>query len=447
MDRKEQLSQLLAQLSGNMEALTTSAAADSRALTDEEQAKFDSYSAEFDRAEREIANIDKVEATKAKISAPQPRVAQPMDLYAGTQSATPAPHAGRPSVTGGDLVAAGFGNHGFKKGLGEFLVKVREAKLTGSVDERLKIKALTTWSGETVGADGGYALPPDFNKGIWDLAIPPESFVNAMSAVQTNSNLLQVPYDADPPWGTSGVTAAKTAEGGSITASKLALKRLNVVIHSIKSLVHVSEESLSDIPFLASYVQNKMAEKLRWKVENYLVNGTGEDEPLGFLNAGCLLSYTDVASTASVFGAVDMYAMQAQALPGAGAFWLASPTALPALASINTGTGGVQLLNPDLRSAPGQTLLGRPLYFSEACAALGTLGDLLYVVPSGYVLAFNGSVRTSSTIAFAFDVDAQSFKATIRMGGAPVLDAKITRAVGGTNYASHIIGMAGPTRS
>lgn len=436
MNRKEQLTQLLAQLSGNMAALTAAAEADNRALTDEEQGQFNQYSADFAKTEQEIANLARVEEIAAKLATPQPRVAQPVD-------AIPVAVPARP-ITGGAPVAHSYQNHGFTKGIGEYFMAVRSAKVFGRVDPRLMVNAVTTFGGETVGADGGYALPPQFAAGLMQLVQAEDSFVRALNPVPTNSNLLTVPTDEDPPWGTSGISAAKTVEGAAITASKPAIKKLNVVMHAIKALVHVSEESLSDIPFLASYVQAKMGEKLRWKVENYVVNGTGVDEPLGILNAPGLLSITDSASTATVIGAADVFAMLASALPGAGGFWLVSPTVMPQIWALKTdATAGYPLYTPDMRQSPEGALLGRPIFKSEAAKALNTTGDIMYVVPSGYVLAFNGGVQTASTIAFAFDQDLQSFRATLRMGGVPTLSAKVTRAVGGSNYASNLIALTG----
>lgn len=439
MNKIENLRTRLGQLSETMASIAAAAEAESRVMNETETASFEQADQEFKATESEIARLERLEEIKARSTVLVPRAAQPMP---GAQSGTAAPVAGATTITGGAPVAHNYANHGFTKGVGEFFLKVRDSKVTGRVDPRLMVNAITTFGGEAVGADGGYLLPPQFAQELWSAVTPQDSFVNALNPVQTNSNLLVVPSDEDPPWGTSGVTAAKTAEGGAITASKPVIRKVNVVMYAIKSLVHVSEESLSDIPFLASYVQAKMAEKLRWKIENYAVNGTGADQPLGILNAPALLSYADKASTASAYAAVDIYGMQAAALPGAGGFWLASPTVIPALASIATGSTGYPLMNPDLSAPTKRTLAGDPIYVSEACKALDTLGDLFYVKPSGYVLAFNGGVKTASTAAFSFDQDLQSFKATVRMGGQPTLSGVVTRG-NGTSTASNLIAMAG----
>jgi HK97 family phage major capsid protein len=109
---------------------------------------------------------------------------------------------------------------------------------------------------------------------------------------------------------------------------------------------------------------------------------------------------------------------------------------------MKTGTAGYPLFVPDTTKAPSGTLLGKPIVVSEACPALNTTGDIMLVVPNGYVLAFNGGVSAQSTWAFAFDQALSSFRCTARMGGAPTLSAKILRANGST-YASNVVALTG----
>jgi len=435
MDRKEQLNQFLSQLGGSMEALTAAAAAENRALTDEEQAQFNKFSADFAKTEQEIANIERVEQAKAKIAQPVARVVQPLNTAPAGTVPVYANEGAR-----GAVVAHNHANHGFTKGMGEFLMAVRESAIRNHTDPRLLVNAVSTFGGETVGADGGFALPPQYAAGIMSAVMAEDSFLTALNPIQTSSNMLVVPQDEDVPWAATGITGAKTAEGAAITQSKPAIKKLNIVLHTISSLVSVSEQSLSDMPFLASFVQNKMAEKIRYKMENYVMNGTGEDEPLGIKYAPGLLVLSDLASTASVIAAEDIFNMKASSLKGTGAFWLVNPTVLPMIWALKSdATAGYPLYSPDMRQSPEGALLGLPVYSSEACPIFNAQNDINLVVPNGYILALNGGVNTASTIAWAFDQQLQSFRASVRMGGAPTLSAKIARASSGSSYVSNLV--------
>ena len=431
-----------AQLAGSMQAITAAAENEGRTLTTDEQGTFDGYVAEYDSNKGEIGRLERLAEIEAEQSQPMNRVVQPMD--AATTTAPPGTVPSYGSAARGTVAAHNFQNHGFTKGVGEYLVAVYRAGTDGHRDPRLMINAVSTFGGEGVGADGAYALPPQFVANITNAVMPAESFLNALRPIQTNSSTLVVPTNEKAPWSATGITSAKTAEGAAITQSKPGLNEVRVTLYKAASLVSVSEEALSDIPFLASWVMDQMGQHLRYQLEDWVINGTGTGEPLGVINAASTVAISDAASTASTFGAVDIQSMEAALAPGSGAFYLCNPTAFPALASMSTGTGGVMLMQPDMSVAPKQTLLGRPLYKAEVCPVLDTTGDVMLIQPSGFVFATKSNgVQTASTIGFAFDQDLQSFRATLRAGFAPLLSAKVARAKSASSYISNSVVITG----
>jgi HK97 family phage major capsid protein len=428
------------QIAQEMQQIVATAEQEKRGLSPEERGQFTALDDEF-RALEPLVRVDSI--TEQMAAVPPPRV-EPPSPSAGYTNGTPVPRSGRPSFSGGTPVAHNYSNHGFTNGLGEYLGSVYARAVSGTDDRRLMpVNAITTWTGEGIGADGGFALPPQFVQGIMSLVAPEDSFIRALNPIPTTSDILTIPVDEDAPWATTAVTAAKTAEGGAITASKIATKPVKVVMYGIKSLVHVDEKSLRDMSFLGSYVQRKMGEKIRWKMENYCINGTGEDEPLGILNAPGLVSLSDVNSTASTIGPEDFMAMKAAALAGPGGFWVCHPLVQPMIWSLKSGTGGFPLYTTDMKQSPDGSLLGAGVFVSEACKPLNTTGDIFYVKPGGYFLAIEaGGVQSATTISFAFDQNLQSFRSTLYMGGAPSLSAKVLRA-DGSNYASNLIALTG----
>jgi HK97 family phage major capsid protein len=440
MSKLETLRAKNAELAGHMQAIAAAAEAENRNLKSEEQASFDEHDAAFKSNEEEIARLVRLEEIQARQAALQPRIVQPTDI-------TPQPKAGATGGTGGAIITGGtpvahsYGNHGFTQGMGEFMMKVRDAGMSGGRrDPRLLVNAVTTYGGEGVAADGAFALPPDFSRQVMDVVMPPDSFLRALNPTPTSSNVLVAPVNENPYWGTSGITSAATAEAGTITASKPALKEVRVTIYKAASLVHLSEEMLSDIPFISGWVVNEMANHLRYTIENWVINGSGEGEPLGIRNSAALIALADVDSDATHIGQGQILTMESNLLPGSGtAFWVASPTVYPAIGTMTTGTGGYPLIQPDMTVPPKRALMGRPFYTSEACPALNTAGDLILVQPGGYLLGIKaGGVQSATTIGMAFDQDLQSFRSTLRAGGAPLLSSKLTRANGST-YASHFV--------
>lgn len=434
----ENLQQQAAELHGNITALEAAVEADNRTMTAEEITQMQEMTSRFDMIAQEIELRSKTAANASRLTAPAPRKVEP-ENYAPAPANT---SSTRPAITG-NVVAHNFANHGFVKGFGEQLIAIRAAATSGRVDPRLMVNAVSTWAGETVGADGGYALAPAFTSGIMSLVNAEDSFVRALNAYPTQSDIITVPKDEDAPWSSTAVTAAKTAEGAAITASKPSVNQLKVPMYGVKSLVHVDEKSLRDMSFLAAYVERKMGEKIRWKVENYVLNGTGENEPLGILNAPGLLALTDVNSTATTIGGEDVIAMEALSLMGQGGFWIVHPTALPQVRTLKSGSGGYPLYTTDFKQSPGGGLLGYPLYKSFGAKPLNTTGDILFVKPDGYFLAFEqGGPQNATTISFAFDQNLQSFRSTLYMGGAPTLGAKVLLP-DATTYVSNLVALAG----
>ena len=426
-------------LADQLLAIGAAAEAEGRGMTPEELGNFTVVDQRLKALSVEAGKERAADALAAASYTPPPRVDP-----GGVPTATPIPQTGRTSYSGGTPVAHRFAHGGFTQGPGEFLAAVYSRSVSGVADPRLRpLNAITTFGGEMVGADGGFALPEQFAAGIMSAILAEDSFVQALNPIPASSNMIVVPINENPSWSTSGITAAQTAEGAAITASKPAIKQVKIAMHSVKSLVHVSDESLGDMPFLAEFVMREMAEHLRFQVENYIVNGTGEDEPLGFLNAPATYALTDVNSTASAIGAADVFAMKAALLPGSGAFWIVNPTVLPAIWGLKSdATNGYPLFAPDMKVAPEGMLLGLPIYRSEACPILNVTGDIMLVQPRGYILAMRG-IKSASTIAFAFDQDLQSFRSTLRIGGAPVLSAKVARAKSASSYSSHVIALTG----
>lgn len=445
MTKIEALQAKRAQLAGSMQAIASAAEAENRNMTAEEQSQFDSHDVEFQNAEGEISRLERLEQVQNRISTPVARLVQPMDAA----SSTPVPGPVHTTVTGGAPAAHSFANHGFKKGVGEFMLSVFNQKVMGRQDPRLMVNAITTWGGESVGGDGGYLLPPQFAQEILSVVQGGDSFVSSLRPFITNTNLITVPVDETTPWSTSGITGAKTAEAGTISATKPALKQVNVQLYKAAALVHVSDENLRDVPFLASYVMNKMAEKIRYICEDWCMNGAGAGaEPLGLTKgAGTVTIAKESTQTRATSPLVpqNLANMFAALLPGGAsrAFWVMNPTVLPYLWTLTLGNAGFPLYVADFKAAPGGILLGRPVILSETAAIAGSLNDVVLVDPAGYICAMQSEgISAATTIAFAFDQGLQSFRATLRCGGAPILQAKIARAKSSSTYAGHVINLA-----
>jgi HK97 family phage major capsid protein len=399
-----------------------SKAAGKDVLDADEAAQFDAKMAEFDAVEAQIKREEKQASIQAKLATPQ----------------------ARPVIEVIEPVYKNTGANGGFKHFAAFLGAVRNAAY-GKLDPRLAQNAVTTYGGESVGPDGGFAVPPDFRASIMEAWGEDDNLARLFSPISTSANQLTIVTDETTPWATSGITGAWTDEAGTISPTKPVLKQITIPLKKVASLVHLSDEMIEDSPAIGSYVARKMGSKLSSLVSQAIVNGDGNGKPLGLVNGPAFVQVT--RTTAHKLKAEDVTNMVARLRPGGfgKAFWLAHSSVLPQLWQMLLGTMPIYATN--YTQSPFGTLLGRPIYVSEYMADLVSntantnSEDLLLVNPDGYILAVKSSgVTTASTIAFAFDQGLQSFRATMRVGGQGLLSAAITRK-NGSDTLSDVVGI------
>ena len=86
--------------------------------------------------------------------------------------------------------------------------------------------------------------------------------------------------------------------------------------------------------------------------------------------------------------------------------------------------------------------LGRPVVVTEACAALGTSGDIILWDPKGYLsVVKTGGVRSDVSIHLWFDQSVTAFRFVMRMNGQPWLGAAVARK-NGSNTLSTVVALA-----
>jgi len=436
------MSQRMAQLHAEAKAIEAAADSQHRDFTAEELARI----TEIDRQFRESSNRearDRIAAVEAAATAPQPRLVQPEPLgggWAGSWSGTPAPRAGATTISGGTLASARSPDFGFRS-FDDFTRAVRGASF-GQPDGRL-MNAVTTYGSEGTGADGGFALPPSFAATVAEAVMGEGTLVSRLNPIPVSGASLTLPVDETTDHGTSGIYATWVGEGVAATQTKPLLKQVNVQLYKAVALVSLSDEIQADAPAVGTYVLGRMANKLAAVVNEALVNGNGIAKPLGFRNAPGLVTVAKEASqSAAGLSAANVTKMMARAMPDAmvGAFWCAHSSTLPELWQAATSNAPIYLTN--LKDSPFGGLLGLPLVTSEYCAVMGTVGDILLVQPAGYVCAVKTvGPTTAMSIHWAFDQSLSTYRATVRIGGAPLLSAAVARK-SGSDTRGHIVCVA-----
>lgn len=323
-------------------------------------------------------------------------------------------------------------------GFGQFssyLSAVRQACMPGgSRDERLNIgsAAATTFGSEGSGADGGFAVPPQFSAEIRALMLGEDSFFAMTSPIPVQGNSLTFPADETTPWGGGGVTMSWVSEGTAGSQQKPSLKLKELRLKKLLGLVPLTDELVEDASALGPYVLNQLGMSARWELNNAMVNGTGAGQPMGIANAGAKEQVT--RDTSSTVKAIDVATMYSRLLPFStrNAVWLIHPDVFPQLITMTISDQPVFVMpGSGITTAPGGMLLGRPVILTQTAETLGTAGDVRLVDWSQYVtIEKSGGIQTAQSMHLFFDADQTAFRATFRADGQPWLSAAVGQRKG-----------------
>lgn len=380
----------------------------------------------------EIAKLDK------QISARQS--VQPQGQGRRTDSdVKPAAGSAARVVAGRDPNRYGF------QSFGEFAQSVRlhgNSQTANSGPAQKLQNAATTYGNEGTGADGGFLVPPEFSRAIWKKVQGEQNLLTRCAQLQIGSNSIVIPKDEATPWQTTGgVQVYWQAEGAAITNSKPVFELSTIRLVKLSALVNVTEELLEDAIGLESWLSAKTPDKMVAKINTAIISGNGTGQPLGILNAPSLVTVSkegsQTADTVNFPNIVKMYSRM-YAPWVANSVWLINQDVLPQLfvMAFPNASGTVPAYMPanSMANAPFGMLMGRPVVPVEACAALGDLGDILFVDLNQYWAITRASgMRTETSMHLFFDQGIQSFRFDFRLNGLPAWASKITAQNGSSN--------------
>jgi HK97 family phage major capsid protein len=428
----QELQDKLTSLAASAKAIQAAADDEKRPLTDEETQQVEGIFAAFEATELEIKRREKLAAQEARVST-------------GTRRTEPAPlpqaQGGLPlpanaTITGGAPVSASAGTAGFRS-VGEYALAVRTA-VAGAVDPRLRPLAAAPGSPaqENTGADGGYLVPPDFRTNILAKVMGEDSLLSLTDQQTTGGNSITMPVDETTPWQTSGgIQVYWEGEGHLIGQSKVALQSVTVRATKVSALVPVTDELLEDANSLTAYLNRKVPDKMTYKVNDAIINGDGVGKPIGIMSSPALVTQNkegaQTADTIVYNNIVKMWSRMYAPLRRR-AIWIMNQD-LEAQLSTMVAPGNTlpAYMAPGglVNGQPNGSLMGRPIFFTEAAAALGDLGDILLVDPSQYLALIKaGGPKQDVSIHLWFDYGITAFRYSMRIGGQPWWAAAITRA-------------------
>ena len=338
-----------------------------------------------------------------------------------------------------DPTANGDPSWGYAKGLtglGEMAIDVHQVAVGKGMSPRLNAimnatKAAGAGLQENVDSEGGFLIPDEQRSELLEKGIQRSEFMSRTTQIPMASNTVTIPtvVDTTHSGGTihGGIRMYWVAEEGSLTKSQPAFGQVRLSLNKLAGLAYATSEMLEDSPIsLGPLLSRMFTDAWSWQMDNEILNGSGTGKPRGILNEAALVSQTieteQQAATIVTQNILKMYARMPAYLRQ-DAIWIANDDTFSALATmtLDVGTGGVPVYLPadGLANQPNDTLMGKPLVFTEHCQTLGTVGDIYFAALREYLVGTKAGagVRQDTSIHFKFDTDESAFRFIWRVDG------------------------------
>ena len=344
---------------------------------------------------------------------------------------------------------------------GEFAMTCYHMAMTpGYQDDRvglLRQEAAVSGMSQSVGADGGLLVPPQFRSDIWDgLQSPTDNIFALTDQYQVEGESLEFPAvgetsrAAGSRWG--GVRAYWLAEGAQLTGSLPRLRGVKLEPQELAVLVYATDKLLRNASALESYLRRAATEEILFAINNAILNGTGAGQPTGVLNSPALVTIAaEVGQAADTVVLENINKMWARmhSRARAGAIWFCNQDVESQLESLSAtaGTAGFPVYlpqgsgGPTIQEASVPRLKGRPVQFVEYCQTLGTVGDIVLMNPTFYATGIQGQIRDDMSMHLRFDYAETAFRFMFAVDGRTWLDSALT-PLNGTNTLSAYVALA-----
>lgn len=326
----------------------------------------------------------------------------------------------------------------------EFLLCVMQAGMNpyeeSRHDARLKgLRVKAVGSDEQSGihdAYGGFLVPEEFSPDFLKLDPEADPIGSMTRKVPMGKPILKIPARTDKNHTTSvagGLTVTRRPETVAGTASRMQVEQVSLEAHTLFGLSYATEEILVDSPqTFAALLADGFSDQFAYHLIKERLYGTGIGEFLGVINADCTVSVAkETGQPGATIVAENVFKMVSRCWGYDKAIWLANHDTLPQLCGLNVavGTGGSAMIwLPSMREGVPSTLMGRPLYFTEYCKTVGTVGDILLGNWNEYLEGTLQPLQSEESMHVRFINHERTFKFWLRNAGTPWWRSALTPA-------------------
>ena len=315
----------------------------------------------------------------------------------------------------------------------QLMAAYRAATPGGKVDERLTTRAASGLN-ESTPSDGGFLVQQDFVTELLKRTYETGILASKVKKIpiSTNANGMKInAIDEDSRangsrWG--GVQTYWEGEADEITASKPKFRQMELSLKKLTGLCYATDELLQDAAALEAVIRQAFAEEFGFKIDDAILSGSGEGEPLGILSSGAIVTVAKEASQTDIITVENLIKMwnRLWSRSRANAVWYINQELEPYLYTLKIGDKPVYVPAGGLSEKPYGTLFGRPVVPIEQCSAAGEVGDIILADIGQYLLIDKGGVKSASSIHVRFLYDENVFRFIYRVDGKPIWTKPLT---------------------
>lgn len=288
-------------------------------------------------------------------------------------------------------------------------------------------------------AAGGFLVPEGYSPELLSVAAESDPLAGLTTNIPMQSPVVNLPARTDKDHSSSvtgGLTVGRNAETVAATASRMTVEKVSMHVHDMYGLAYATENLITDSPIsIIAILQAGFRDEFGAAILEERLNGTGVGQFLGIMASPALVTVAkETGQTADTIVYQNVVKMRSRCWGYGAAVWLANHDTFPQLAqmSLSVGTGGSAVWFVNAQEDAPAMLLGRPIHFTERCATVGDLGDIVLVNPTQYLEGTYQPLQTAESIHVRFTNHERAFKFWLRNAGAPWWRSALTPKRGST---------------
>ena len=262
---------------------------------------------------------------------------------------------------------------------------------------------------------GGYLIPEGFKPDLMKLEMESDPTASRVTRLPMTTPMLKLAARTDKNHSSSvsgGLTVSRRVETQEPTASRMVMERITLETTGQFGLSYASEELLERSPIsFTTLIEQGFRDEYASAALDERLFGDGAGEPEGIMNSPALISVTRAA--VNEIRGIDLVNMRSRQWRYGRSIWIANHDCYPELVAcaLSGSNSDTWLYHHGNGTDVPDTLIGRPIFYSEYCATNGTTGDIVLCDWSQYLWATYGrDFRSAESMHVRFLNHERTFK-------------------------------------